>query len=229
MSFDLGVWFEPARITGDAATEKYVRLCEGDATGLVEPPAVGAFHAELTAEFPDLDELDDAAGSPWSAALTVSESHVLMSMIWSRADEMAARVVELAHRHGLVCFDPQSATLHLPPALRLPAALRLERCVGQPVTDPSPDVLERAVRRLSGSNWFLILEAGEQRYVQIGLGPSAGVEAGWFALEHRDGSPDRHVRALVRDRGPLVTALLGFAAGDRGWADGFSWTKLDLS
>ncbi|MFF3558875.1 hypothetical protein ACFYXS_02365 [Streptomyces sp. NPDC002574] len=225
MSFDLAVWHEPVRVSSAAAAEKYARLCEGDHTGVAGAPEVGAFHRELTAEFPESDA-DEA--SPWASGPHVGNSHVIMAMSWSRAGEVAPRVRELADRHGLVCFDPQAEVVRLPRALRGPRPLDLELCAGLPVADPDRDVLERAVRNLSDDNWYLVLDEGDGRFVQVGLGPAAGVGDDEFAVEHRDGAPDRHERCVVRDREAVVAAVLGFAAGDASWKTGLPWERLDL-
>lgn len=38
----------------------------------------------------------------------VSDGHVIMPMVWSKADQMAKIIIELAEANGLVCVDPQS-------------------------------------------------------------------------------------------------------------------------
>ncbi|MDX3074655.1 hypothetical protein [Streptomyces sp. MI02-7b] len=225
MSFDLAVWHETARVSSAAAAQTYARLCEGDHTGVAGAPEVGAFHRELTAEFPESDG-DEA--SPWASGIGVSDRHVLLATSWSRAGQVVPRVRELADRHGLVCFDPQASVVHLPRALRGPRPLDLERCAGPPVADPDREVLERAVRSLSEDDWYLIVDEGDGRYVQVGLGRTAGVGDDEFAVEHRDGAPDRHERCVVRDRDAVVAAVLGFAAGDASWRAGLRWERLDL-
>ena len=54
------------------------------------------------------DQLDEC---PWSIAFDLSEGHVLMPMVWSKADETSKIIVDLAKKHGLVCFDPQSTQI----------------------------------------------------------------------------------------------------------------------
>jgi hypothetical protein len=43
---------------------------------------------------------------------------VVMSCVWSMADEVAFAVRELAKKHGLVLFDPQSDRVSLPEQLK---------------------------------------------------------------------------------------------------------------
>ncbi|MFI6294519.1 hypothetical protein ACIBEJ_23210 [Nonomuraea sp. NPDC050790] len=115
MSFDLAVWFEDEPITPLRATAKFLDWCE--APGEDSPPGaraeVAAFVDDLTARYPDLTA-DNYAGSPWAEPLTVAEDIVLASAVFPRAAEVCRTVFELAGRHGLVVFDPQSGSVHAP-------------------------------------------------------------------------------------------------------------------
>ncbi|WP_307521843.1 hypothetical protein [Streptomyces umbrinus] len=228
------MWFEPERVSASDAAGKYERLCGSDlaGAGVVASEAVSAFHQALIMDFPELssagDDCQQVAVSPWTAGLDVSAAHVLMPMSWSRASETAPEVVALAGRHGLVCFDPQAEVLHLPPALRGADGLSLQPCVGLKVEDPDPDVIERAVRRLSSENWFLILEKRLGRYLQVGQGPNAGLSAGGFAVEHRDGSPDRHYRCVLSEKDQVATIFADFASGEAAWSVDTRWDKVSM-
>jgi hypothetical protein len=242
MSFDLAVWFEPGRISASAAAETYKSLCDGgpSAAGVVAHDAVTAFHRALVVDFPELPEsaadFSQAEASPWTAGLDVSDAHVIMPISWGRADATATAVLDLAGRHGLVCFDPQAEVLHLPPALRGTDggadgpdgadALNLQPCVGLKIEDPDLDVIERAVRRLSPENWFLILEKPNGRFVQVGQGPDAGVAVGEFAVEHRDGSMERHYRCVLNDRDQVTAIFTEFASGAEAWSVDARWESL---
>ncbi|MER5398913.1 hypothetical protein [Streptomyces sp. NPDC002599] len=232
MSFDLAVWFESERIPVSDAAGTYERLCDGDlaGAGVVASEAVAAFHRELTGRFPELSAAEDdgpgAEASPWAARFDVSAAHVIMPMSWSRAGGTAPEVVALAGRHGLVCFDPQARVLHRPPAQRGTDALRLQPCVGLKVEDADPDVIERAVHRLSEDNWFLILEGCGGHFLQVGHGPNAGLPAGGFAVEHRDGSPERHYRCVLSERGQVAALFADYASGATTWSVDVRWDSL---
>ncbi|MBY8878843.1 hypothetical protein [Actinacidiphila acidipaludis] len=226
MSFDLGVWFEEVRPERAAAAETYRRLCEGEA-GAVQPAAgVAEFHAALVAAFPEPADDDAAGASPWSAGLSAGDGYVLMAMGFGHVDEVAPRVVELAGEHGLLCFDPQAGVVHAPPALRAPNALRLQSCAGLPVADPDLETVEGAVRGLADDNWFVILEAGAGRFVQAGVGASAGVAEGGFAVEYRDGAPERHYRAELSGTEQVVSLFADFAAAPATRPAGTAWERL---
>jgi hypothetical protein len=228
MSFDLGVWFAAVRPERAVAAETYRRLCEGEA-GVVEPAgAVAGFRAALLAEFPEPAGAEDAAvgSSPWSAGLSAGAGHLVMSMGWGHVDEVAPRVVQLAADHGLICFDPQAGVVHVPPALRAPDALALQSCAGLSVIDPDPETVEHAVRGLSDDNWFVILEAQSGRFIQAGTGARAGAGTDGFAVEYRDGAPERHYRGVLDDRDQVVSLFADFAGAPATRPAGVAWQPL---
>ena len=119
MSFDLGVWYATERIDNETAGRLYVRLCEGNTGGVVPHPAVDAFYAELTARHPEIDTIpDERIGDfdycPWSCKLDHSPGHVIMSCVWPKATDVHQLVSELARKHGLAIYDPQSDEITYP-------------------------------------------------------------------------------------------------------------------
>ena len=119
MSCDFGVWYPHERLGSRRAGELYVRLCEGDASGVRPHPAVNAFYAELTARHPEIDDIpedriDDTDFCPWSCAIDRSPGHVVLSCAWSRADHVRSLVLELARKHGLAVYDPQAGAITYP-------------------------------------------------------------------------------------------------------------------
>ena len=119
MSFDLGVWYPQKRIDNEQARELYVRLCDSDTSGVVPHPAIDAFYAELTAEHPEIDtipekRIDDHDYCPWSCKLDRSSGHVIMSCLWSKATPIHRLVQDLARKHGLAVYDPQSDVVTYP-------------------------------------------------------------------------------------------------------------------
>jgi hypothetical protein len=119
MSFDLGVWYPQKRIGNKEASELYVRLCDGDTSGVTAHPAIDAFYAELTARHPEIDtipeeRIDDHDNCPWSCELDHSPGHVIMSCVWSKATYVHRLVQNLASKHGLAIYDPQSDVVTYP-------------------------------------------------------------------------------------------------------------------
>jgi hypothetical protein len=223
VSFDLAVWFDPAPITHEQAAATYGILCDTEDGAAPTQPQVAAFYQELTTRFPDLRGSDD---SPWATDLTTTPTAVVLTIVWSRANEIAEIIDELAMRHGLVCHDPQIDITSQP---RMHAGqITLECSNGSRSVEPGPASIEQALRRLSRNNWYAILERSEDWWVQVGDGATAGTREGWYALERRDGSADQQYRANVADLDKVITAFQRFAQGDESWIRGFSWLKITV-
>jgi hypothetical protein len=119
MSFDLAVWYPDRRLSSEEAGQRYGRLCEGEVGEVVENPSVLAFHEELTAKHPELDDipeekLDDREYCPWSVQMDRSPGHVTMCCVWSRAEYVRHLVGDLARKHGLALYDPQEGAIIYP-------------------------------------------------------------------------------------------------------------------
>ncbi|MCW2915403.1 MAG: hypothetical protein JWN52_3471 [Actinomycetia bacterium] len=229
MSFDLYVWGSPQTATAEQAERICHELAAENTSSVSADARVQGFAQELLRRFPALESLTDAEleASPWSMTPEISASHVIMTISWSRAQELAEFVLALAARRGLVCFDPQASVVHNPPGQALAGGLRLEFCDGGVVDRPEPAALGVLLQALSPRNWYVCLESRPGWFVQVGIGPNAGnVPAGKFALEHREGTPERHHRALVASRDEVVAAFEGFASGNPVWKDSFSWSHL---
>lgn len=119
MSFDLAVWYPQEQIGNKEAGELYVRLCEGDTSGVMPHPAIVAFYADLTASHPEIDtvpeeKVDDHDYCPWSCKLDYSPGRVIMSCVWPKATYVGRLVEDLARKHGLAVYDPQSDKVTYP-------------------------------------------------------------------------------------------------------------------
>jgi hypothetical protein len=119
MSYDLGVWYPHKRFNDKEAGRLYTRLCEGDSSGVVAHPAIDDFYKELTALHPEIDTIPeervgDFEHCPWSCALDRSPGHLIMACVWSKATYVHTLVEDLARKHGLAVYDPQSDRLTYP-------------------------------------------------------------------------------------------------------------------
>jgi hypothetical protein len=99
-----------------------------------------------------------------------------MMMGFSDAPDVTPVITELAMRHGLVCYDPQTMRIHNPPEIVDTDGLRLEFCDGGIVDDPRPDDLPELLRQITDRNWFAGLERRPGWFMQVGIG---GGRAGW--------------------------------------------------
>ncbi len=113
MSCDYSVWHTNSRLNSVEAQALYLRLCEGDVSGIVPHPSIDAFYDELTARHPEIDDvpedrLEDTDLCPWSIAFDRSDGHLIMCCAWSKAVYVGNLLLQLASKHGLALYDPQS-------------------------------------------------------------------------------------------------------------------------
>jgi hypothetical protein len=157
-------------------------------------PAVSQFYDELLDRFPALksfseDDIDRLG--VWSMTPERSDAIVVVSCVWSRADEVSTAVLTLAAEYGLVCYEPSYHIVNPnAPGYRATFTLSSERMPAMP--DPDARRLEWIVGRLGADNRYVILERADGWFVQVGYGDIAGVPAGTYALEYREGSIDQH-------------------------------------
>lgn len=122
MSFDLGVWYSEKALTPKQAGEIYLKLCDGKSDFKGENLRVVAFYDELVKKWPEIDfvpddKIDDHDYCPWSCAIDRSGMHVLVSCVWSKAQDVAIFVEQLAVRHELLLYNPKKNLVKLPPSL----------------------------------------------------------------------------------------------------------------
>ncbi|MBI5759706.1 MAG: hypothetical protein HZA46_14405 [Planctomycetales bacterium] len=183
MSFDLAVWYSNKPLTDSEASEIYAAAGEADSRNIIfeRHASVREFFGELIVHFPDSRDLPEGEWDkcPWSCPLSVSDGCCEMCMSWSRVNDVVPLVLELAAKHGLVCFDPQSSRVFLPPAHN--AVLGRENPnpkllfsveEEEPVRAPTVQQIRNAIARMrvNGGPSFAILESTSGSYTQIAGG-----------------------------------------------------------
>lgn len=133
MSYDLAVWEGPPPADNAAALATYRELLEqwqdegvvetirakmrGEQTAYDPTPAIAAYVADLLRRWPDSG--DQSEESPWADAPVINNATgplIYFAMVYSMAEEAVAFAAELAVKHQLNCFDPQSEQLLTPAA-----------------------------------------------------------------------------------------------------------------
>jgi hypothetical protein len=226
MSFDLGVWKSRTALSRADADDIFGRLCESDLSAVEPTPAVQQFYTMLTTRYPELDDVPDGDvdRSPWSARLDVSDRHVAMSIVWSRAEEVAAFVRELAAECDLVCYNPQVPVVHYPASVSEQPRLRLYSENGTDMDAPAAAAIAQLIQTLTpDGNYFAILERTDTCYMQAALSDN-----GVFAIEYRDGGPEWHYRCAPVTRELVVAAFQSYASQDDRWRDMFAWQRLEF-
>lgn len=226
MSYDLAVWEGDRPADGAAAAAQFQSLYERyvESGRRVEPTErIATYVAALLDRYPDIDT-DAGADSPWSTGPLLSDASgplVYFSMVWSRCDEVSAWAARLAEDHALNCYDPQKDQLRTPWGRPWRFELTSER--GRPVRDPGPEQVRDVVTRVSADNYFAVLTRSDDWYIQVGYGGLADTRPGWYALERRDGAPEKHYRAVVTSIEEVVRAFVGFLQDDPTIPVRFPW------
>jgi hypothetical protein len=118
VSYDIAVWEAGGRpATDEAALETYNEMwVRYEDTEESAGTQILGFIEELTARYPDLDDLSDEEvdDSPWADSPlrgNVMGPFFYFALVPSKADETIPFIAETARRHELVCFDPQQEKL----------------------------------------------------------------------------------------------------------------------
>ena len=116
MSFTLAVWDAPRPPTVAEAAERHEQLRRGgDEAGL--SPRITAFVEECERRWPG-----PADGGPWATwPLRRQPTGLLADIRPEAAAEMFAELGEMAERHGVVVYDPQSGVVKIPSRLSFDA------------------------------------------------------------------------------------------------------------
>ncbi len=119
VSYDLALWVGEQPRSDAAAADEYERRMayleelDDDAELAPASPRVQAFLDELLREFPPLGTPDDEV-SPWAVGPEPGDINgdvVCLNMTYPGAERAYDGIIEIARRHDLVCFDPQSEQL----------------------------------------------------------------------------------------------------------------------
>lgn len=105
MGLDLGVLTPESAGTLEQALDVYYERRSGDAG----ESDLTAFAEELAAAYED-------DNWPFSGDPIVLSGHVQLSIAWDSWELEVPRIMEAAHRHGLVVLDPQEERLYPPEA-----------------------------------------------------------------------------------------------------------------
>lgn len=88
----------------------------GDDSGFEASEDIARYADELLRRFPDDPSTESPdGGSPWAdLPFEQSERLLFLSLRWSAGDDALDAIVDLAHQHELVLYDPQGPDIHVP-------------------------------------------------------------------------------------------------------------------
>jgi hypothetical protein len=111
MSYDLAVWDGEQPLSEDDALTTYIHLTEEYLEAGPTPPSLNIerYVNALMERWPDND-----AGRPWAVSNLIEDASgpiICLNMMHDQAEDAVHYAADLAHAHGLVCFDPQEGRL----------------------------------------------------------------------------------------------------------------------
>jgi len=223
MSFNLTVWRANNHVTAAEAERLNAEWCSRPISELKPSAEMTEFVRDVAADFRagQIAENDE----PWAVEPDIGDGYVLMAIPSSVKDRVEPIVRRLAAERGLACFDPQNSVVYNPIDRQL-AATQLELYGNEIVLDFDQQVLASAIRNLSDSKWYAILRRGAEEYIQVGLGPQAGVRSGHYAIEYRAGSPEEHFRTVVSDVVEVVRTFAEYLDGNDAFPTCHSWKRV---
>ncbi|MFE3542301.1 hypothetical protein ACFXK0_04945 [Nocardia sp. NPDC059177] len=127
---------------------------------------------------------------------------------------------DLATPRGYAVYDPQLGWL-IDPAGHLPIAVTHGGAGEFPYL--TEELTYRWVAGLADPNPYLIVERGEQRYIQTYRDPS-----GPYTLEYRDGAPERHFGTTLVDPAQVASIIWDWANDKPDAGAGVAWTRVEF-
>ncbi|WP_156252975.1 hypothetical protein [Pseudactinotalea terrae] len=162
--------------------------------------------------------LDDQRAFLSIHPLAAEGDMVVVAAPYPRVQDARDVLVAEALRAGYGVFDPQNDVMIDPRSVR---EGMIESSADGIYRVIAPTAVTALVHRLRDED-YLVVAIAEQRYIQTQRRGDA------YALEYRDGSPDRHLGTEVRSAAEVARAMRLWIAGDATQLARLRWTKVDL-
>ncbi|WP_454194631.1 hypothetical protein [Nocardia sp. Marseille-Q1738] len=187
--------------------------------GIPEAGVVAQIAAELNRRNAELPEEDSflstvpVGGAATGAALYVSCPYDAIGFV-------RHLLFELATPLNYAVYDPQLAWL-IDPAGHIAATVTHGGAGEFPYLTKA--LAEQWVPELSPPNPYLVVERGEQFYIQ-----TYRENTGVYTLEYRDGSPDKHFGTTVADPATVAAVIWDWANDNRARFPSLPWSRVEL-
>ena len=224
MSYDLEVWKENMPIGTREAATKIAKYWEEDKSVFLEHPDVQSFAREIVEVFPiETVASDDFIWQGFDA----TSAFVAMNFNSFRVAEVIPRLLEIASKYELVCFDGQQRIIHYPPCLVAIGYLRLVEIESGKIIDyPTENEIQNLISSLEPvKNKFSYLEKKDNVYVQTKINDDGQN----FTLEYRDGSQDKHFHILDISCEQVIQVFIEYSKDEINWMKRFQWQKLEFN
>jgi len=109
VSFDLAVWEADHPLSAAEAANTFNALCEGEFEFAPTSARIVSFLQEVNERWPDGND-DNGPWASWPLESGLTPSGLVVNIVFSRADEVLTSFIQLAAKHGLVLYDPRTAS-----------------------------------------------------------------------------------------------------------------------
>ena len=118
MRVEIGVFFTDAPVTDEDALHRYRACRNGENQADAPAPHLDPFLGDLTDRYPTLESLseDERQQSPWARDFNRNGDQLIIAVNGRECAEAVDLIMQLADRHGLVCFDPRTRSILTAPA-----------------------------------------------------------------------------------------------------------------
>lgn len=214
MSYD-HVLLPSGAATTPAEVDAYLTAQEGEQ----EAEIVAELAAELNRRNQELPEADAFLSSA-PVGGTNNGSTLAVASPYDAIGHVRDLLFELATPRGYAVYDPQLTWL-IDPAGHIPATVTHGGAGVFPYL--TRELVDLWVPTLSEPGPYLIVERADQEYIQTYRHPD-----GRYALEYRDGSPDKHYATELTDAGAVGELIWDWTIGDRTRFGALEWEQLAL-
>jgi hypothetical protein len=223
MSYDLEVWKETKPISTREAFNKIIKYWEEGESVFLDHPDVELFAREIVEIFPF--EVPEHQKPIWSG-FDETKAFISMNLGFSHVSNSLPKILEIAAKYELVCYDGQQEIVYYPPSLAEMGYLRLSNSLNKVIDYPAETEIQEQITKLHlEKNNFLILEKKNQYYMQTKIDDNGKT----FTIEYRDGSEDKHFHSLNVSREEVTQAFIEYSKNEMHWMKRFDWKKLKLS
>ena len=223
MSYDLEVWKESKPITTQDAADKIRKYWdENDKSVFLDHLDVELFAREIIEIFPF--DLPDNQTPIWSG-FDETKAFISMNIGFSYIQEALPRILEIAAKYELVCFDGQRGIIHYSPSIAAMGYLRLEEMESGKIIDcPTKDEVRQVISSLEpDKNKFASFEKKDHFYIQTKI-----LDHDDFTFEYREGSADQHFQTENVSREEIIQAFIEYSKNQNDWKERYRWTKLNF-
>ena len=116
MTHTFAIWHSGRPLSNSEAAKVCKKICDGEPAGLLPHAEIEAFYAALTAQHPEIknidpDLFDPCERYPWCAVFEKTNCHIVLICTASKSSYILRLLLNISSRHGLSVFDQKANQL----------------------------------------------------------------------------------------------------------------------